>query len=126
MGTLIRRHRLTLLTALAITILSTIPVPEVKPLEDVPFFDKWVHFLMYGALTTAVWLDRRLARRPVTLPFVIVGMLLVPALFGGLMELVQAYCTTCRSGDWMDFYADAFGAALFTIVCSVANLFWKK
>ena len=36
----------------------------------------------------------------------------VPAvtLYGGLLELLQAYCTLTRSGDWVDLAADLIGA----------------
>lgn len=34
------------LLLVAITILSLIPIPDVPELGDVPFFDKWVHFVM--------------------------------------------------------------------------------
>ena len=33
-------------------------------------------------------------------------------LLGGLMELLQAYCTTTRSGEWLDFWADSLGVLL--------------
>ena len=32
-----------------------------------------------------------------------------PVCFGGLVEVLQATLTTCRSGDWLDFVADAVG-----------------
>ena len=31
---------------------------------------------------------------------------------GGSVELIQAYCTTTRSGEWLDFYADTVGVLL--------------
>jgi VanZ family protein len=33
-------------------------------------------------------------------------------LLGGLIELLQAYCTTTRSGEWLDFFADSIGVLL--------------
>jgi hypothetical protein len=33
-------------------------------------------------------------------------------LLGGLVELGQAYCTTTRSGEWLDFWADSIGVLL--------------
>ena len=33
---------------------------------------------------------------------------------GGLMELLQAYCTTTRSGEWLDFGADTVGVVIGT------------
>lgn len=110
------RFKFTLLLTIVITVLSTIPVPEVPELADVPFFDKWVHFVMYGALTCAMWFDKWLNSRKqhkysYSMAFVLMSFFF-PAVWGGLMELAQAYLTTCRSGDWIDFYADAFGALL--------------
>jgi len=110
------RYYFTLFLTIVITVLSTIPVPEVPELADVPFFDKWVHFVMYGALTCAMWLDKWLICKrnkeyTYSLSFVLLSFFF-PAIWGGLMELAQAYLTTCRSGDWVDFYADTFGALL--------------
>jgi VanZ family protein len=33
-------------------------------------------------------------------------------ILGGLVELGQAYCTTTRSGEWLDLIADAVGCTL--------------
>ena len=32
------------------------------------------------------------------------------------MELLQAHCTTTRSGEWLDFWADSLGVVLGTLV----------
>ena len=42
----------------------------------------------------------------------VVGMILL----GGIMELLQAYCTTTRSGEWLDFWADSAGVLLGSAV----------
>lgn len=112
-----KSYFLSYLTSLAIIILSVMPVPEVPELEDVPWWDKWVHFVMYGGLSLAVWFDycRKSKNRSLTFN-VVVLTLLYPVILGGLLELVQAYCTTCRSGDLLDFYADATGAFLGFVV----------
>lgn len=123
--TQIRNYKYSILVALAIIILSTIPVPEVKPLEEVPLIDKWVHFLMYAALSASMWLDRKLLRLPISASYFIL-MLLLPSLLGGLLELVQAYLTTCRSGEWLDAVADAIGAVIGTVVCYFIKLIWEK
>lgn len=34
----------------------------------------------------------------------------------GLIELAQAYCTTCRSGDWLDFAANTVGVLLGNVI----------
>lgn len=109
------KYKFTILISVIIFILSTIPFPEIPTLEDVPFIDKWVHFVMYGALTCAIYLDRKLAHQDTSIPFILSAFIL-PSLYGGLIELIQKYCTTCRSGEWLDFYADTFGAFLATII----------
>lgn len=40
-------------------------------------------------------------------PFIVIGL---PVLWGGSMELIQAYFTTSRSGDWRDELANTCGA----------------
>ena len=112
------KYPLTWLVSVVVVVLSTVPVPEVPELEDVPFFDKWVHFVMYASLSVAIWMHRRLICRRVMRPLLWVFLFVYPSVMGGLMELVQAYLTTCRSGDWVDFYADMFGALLGLIVCA--------
>lgn len=109
------RYPFSIVIGLAIAILSLIPVPEVPELEDVPFFDKWVHFIMYGALTCGMYLDRHISKKALNKTYITFAFVF-PSLYGGLMELLQAYCTTCRSGEWLDFYADTFGALLATLI----------
>ena len=50
-----------------------------------------------------------------------------PVAMSGLIELAQAYCTTNRSGDWLDLAANAIGA-LFGIAlgCFVTRALRKK
>ncbi len=128
----IARYKFSILISLAIIVLSTIPIPEVKPLEDVPFFDKWVHFVMYGALSFAMWLDANHYRLPFGLKLSCLScrfylvMVIIPSALGGLMELVQAYLTTVRSGDFIDFLADIIGAVIGTVVCYIIQLIWQQ
>ena len=122
----------TIFTSLAIVVLSLAPLPDNPPLESVPFIDKWVHFVMYGGLVLACWLDCRLYRtergygsdeksksgttadmgRNVRHVFV---FFLYASFLGGLMELAQSL-TSYRSGDIVDFYADVFGAGLMGLI----------
>ena len=115
------KHKFTIITAFIIFILSIIPLSEVPDFGDVPFMDKWVHFVMYGTLTFAMYLDRKLSKAEANTTFILVAFFL-PSIYGGILELVQKYCTSCRSGEWLDFYADTFGAFLATII---SLLIWK-
>lgn len=118
----------TILLSFVVITLSIIPVPEVPPLEDIPLFDKWVHFLMYGAVACCVWYDyyRNRADRKITLRTILFTVV-YPILLGGILELWQRYLTTCRSGEWLDFIADSIGAFLaFPIGAFIIRYFAKK
>lgn len=121
----IRRYKYSVLVALVITILSTIPIPEVKPLEGVPLIDKWVHFVMYASLSIAMWIDQKNAHQPLSPTFYLL-MIVLPSCLGGILELVQAYLTTCRSGEWLDVIADTIGAVIGTVGCFIIGLIWNR
>lgn len=60
---------------------------------------------MYAGTCSVIWLEhlRRL----------LLWAWLAPVMMSGLIELLQAYCTGGRrSGDWLDFLANATGATL--------------
>ncbi len=94
-------------------VLSVVPIPDVPDVADVPLFDKWVHMLMYAFVALAVWFDCYRSRADRRLTWgVAAGAVVWPILLGGGLELWQAYLTTCRSGEWLDFYADTVGTLL--------------
>jgi hypothetical protein len=37
-------------------------------------------------------------------------------ILGGLVELGQAYCTTTRSGEWLDLAANATGCTIGAVI----------
>ena len=108
-----RRRGFSLLAYTLTLILCLIPIPDVPQLDDVPLMDKWVHFVMYGGIASAVWLDiwRNAPSRRVE-PIYFLWAVLIPILFGALIELAQRYLTTYRSGEWLDFLADSVGVLL--------------
>ena len=117
-SSLLRSFWLSALTLAAIVWLSlTSYFPEVKPLRDVPFYDKWAHFLMYGCWTTIIWWEYwRYRKHHSSPPFgkMLILAIVIPTAVGGLLELAQAYLTTYRSGDWMDFLANTVGVLIGT------------
>ena len=121
----IKHFTFTILTTIAITLLSVLPFTEETPLDEVPFIDKWVHMVMYAGLAFMMWVDMKCyKRRPSTTPYAM--MFVYPTLLGGLLELVQAYCTTCRSGEWFDFLADSLGSLIMTVCCYIVSFVWQK
>lgn len=109
---MLKRHFWTLAASVAIIIASLIPIPEIKPLEDIPLMDKWTHFVMYGGLACAAWFDIYRSKTQVPTAGKLLLAIVYPILLGGLMELAQAYLTTCRNGDWLDFIANTIGAVI--------------
>ena len=117
----VREYPLSVLCILLIWVLSLTPFFPETPLDDVQFIDKWTHLIMYGGTCSVIWLEylRRHDRidwcKILLLP--VLGMILL----GGLMELLQVYCTTTRSGEWLDFWADSAGVLLGN---ALGLLFW--
>ena len=98
----------------AIWIICMIPVPET-PLNDVCFIDKWTHFVMYASLTVTIWweyISRHRKSSQFKMNRLLIGGILCPIAMGCLIELAQAYLTTCRSGDWFDAVCNAIGVIL--------------
>lgn len=110
--TIFKYYPLSILLTLGITVASLMPVPHTE-LNNVRFIDKWVHFVMYGSLSLALWFEYwRQHSRGINLRSLLVCWL-YPVGLGGLMEILQATCTGGRrSGDWLDVLANGTGATL--------------
>ena len=99
-----------------IWVLCLMPMPET-PLDDVAFIDKWTHIAMYGGLCFFIWVEYFRQHKAANMRRLLTGSWLLPIVQGGLLELLQAYCTGGRrSGDWLDFAANASGATLMLCV----------
>ena len=122
---ILKRYFWTTLVTVAIVVLSTMPIPEEAPLGDVPLIDKWVHMVMYAGLVFVIWVDHVVRSKQKFTWMARILMLLYAIALGGAMELVQAHLTTCRSGDWIDFEADAVGALIGKLVCVGLNCKFK-
>ena len=112
----LKRYPLSWCCIALIWILSLTPFFPETPFDKVEFADKWTHFIMYGGTCSVIWWEhlrhcKKEARKPnlrALFWFALVGMIIL----GGLVELGQAYCTTTRSGEWLDFFADSIGVLL--------------
>ncbi len=122
----LKQYIVTVLVTLSIIVLSTLPIPEDAPMSDVPLIDKWVHMVMYMGLVLAMWFDHVVRGEKKAKGKHFLFMFLYATLLGGLMELVQAYLTTCRSGDLIDFEADAIGAAIGVGLTLFVNKLWAE
>ena len=105
----IRRHPISVILILVIWYLSLFTPPKTE-LANVRFIDKWAHLLMYGSLAFVLWMeDLRVRKASPSMPRAL-ALYIGPVAMSGLIELAQAYCTTDRSGDWLDLAANAIGA----------------
>ncbi len=105
----IRRHPISVILILVIWYLSLFTPPKTE-LANVRFIDKWAHLLMYGSLAFVLWMeDWRMRKASPSMPRAL-ALYIGPVAMSGLIELAQAYCTTDRSGDWLDLAANAIGA----------------
>lgn len=108
----VRKYPLSVVLFLVIWYLSFFTPPQTR-LDDVQFIDKWVHIIMYGGTCTVLWIEY--LRRHDRLYAVSLSLLAwaAPILMSGLIEILQENCTGGRrSGDWLDFAANATGVTL--------------
>ena len=91
--------------------------PPKTELDEVEFIDKWVHIVMYGGTFLVLWIEYTIKHlRPDYKKLFFWGWLM-PIVMGGVLELLQEYCTGGhRSGDWLDFAADALGVTLAALI----------
>lgn len=112
-----RFYPLTILAIAVVTVLCLMPIEE-PPLQDVAFIDKWAHIVLFGGICSVIVFEMAINHH---LHYKWIAPCLA-ALYGGVVELMQAYLTTCRSGDMLDFYADAVGAfVLFPVALFVCK-----
>lgn len=113
----LKKYPLSLLIILAVVYLSFFKPPSTE-LSRIPNIDKIVHVCMYLGMSGMLWLEFWHAhiRRQAPHWHGWIGACVCPILFSGVVELLQAYCTTWRGGDWMDFAANTAGVVLATLV----------
>ncbi|MBQ2192827.1 MAG: VanZ family protein [Prevotella sp.] len=120
----IRKYPVSILLFIIIWILSLMPFFPETPLDDVKFIDKWTHLIMYGGTCSVLWIEyMRSHKTKGSAVKLFLLAWLAPILMSGLLELLQAYATTTRSGEWLDFAANSLGV---TLGAAVGLLLMKK
>ncbi|MCF0197942.1 MAG: VanZ family protein [Bacteroidaceae bacterium] len=114
----VKQFPLTFLTLLVIAVLSLMPVEEL-PDVNAPLADKWAHMVMYGGLSLVIWTEYTRKARPFRWGRASLLGLALPVVYGGVMELAQAFCTTYRTGDWLDAVANTLGAVAVSAVAYI-------
>ena len=111
----IKKYPVSLLIIAAVIYLSFFRPPSLE-VGTIPGFDKFVHFCMYGGLSGVLWIEFLRSHRLHDTPWwhAWIGAFLCPIAMSGLIEILQQYCTTYRSGDWFDFLANTCGVLVAT------------
>lgn len=101
---------------IGIWVLCFMDIPET-PLSEVRFIDKWTHSAMYLILGLSISLEYLRTKRRGSYRTLVLWAGLMPAVMGGLIEILQANCTGGRrSGEWLDFLADATGTVTALVI----------
>lgn len=111
MISILKTYPLTLLTVAVICYLSFFTPPHTE-LDNINNFDKLVHTCMYGGLSIIIWWEYLKKHDTICWKRFIPISVVFPIMMSGIIELLQAYCTTNRSGEWLDFVANSFGVVL--------------
>jgi VanZ family protein len=129
---LCRYHIPSALCAGAILLACVIKLPPDENPITIPYFDKIVHFTMFFSFSFLFILENRITgdkkwKEP--LPLILLTLLLT-AIFGGLIEIIQGEMTDYRSADIYDWYSDLAGSLtavlLSGILIAIRRLLGKK
>ena len=108
-------YPISLIIVAAVCYLSFFTPPQT-PLEEISFIDKIAHTCMYGGLCFILWIEYLRSHIFINKKKLFIGSVIVPILFGGVIELLQKYATENRSGEWLDFAANSLGIFLAALV----------
>lgn len=107
--------------AFIIFYLSCLMSPSDVPEVEFDFFipaDKIVHFCMYFGLALVASCNYIYVNRgEISINRLLLCTILIPILYGGLLEILQANFFS-REGDWWDFLANTLGV-LFSIPLAI-------
>lgn len=99
-----------------IWVLCFMDVPHT-PLDNITLIDKWTHILMYAGTCATIWYEYLRMHDSIARARVFLLAWLAPLVMSGLIEILQEYCTGGRrSGDWLDFAANAIGVTLGNVI----------
>lgn len=122
----ILRYIPTILAAGVITYFSLLREPHFRiiPPITIPHIDKLVHLLMYMFLSAVFSFD--LKRDKQTMTVILTLSVLVPTIYGGIIEILQERFFYPRTGEWLDWAADAIGALIGIYIYIVLTKYMYK
>lgn len=98
-------------------LIRSVNMPEMP--QGIPW-DKVAHFGMFFLLSAVSLYDYYLyhQRAPELMPWIFWGFVM-PVLYGGVIELLQSKVFIYRSGELLDFVADALGSLCALILALI-------
>lgn len=94
-----------------------------------PGFDKMVHCGLFFVIMVFITAGYTRKHAPAVLSVKTIAVFTVVAIFyGGIIELLQRYIFTWRSGEWNDLFADVIGIlmAAFSIFITLKAIGYEK
>ena len=119
--TLIYWRSLAIVCTIAYVCLLREPHVTLPPVTDM---DKWAHGVMYLVLALVMLWDNKKVGIPASYSWVIV--VLLAAIFGGFIEILQEYFFYPRTGDWMDWLADCTGTWVGTDIWYIGQKWHER
>lgn len=111
-----RKYPFSVACLVLIWLLSLTPIFPETPFDDVPFMDKWTHFVMYGGTCAILWWEYRRQHRRPDYKRLFLWAWLMPIVMSGTLELLQEYATSTRRGEWEDLAANATGVTIGAVI----------
>ena len=123
----LKKYPLSLFIIVIILYLSFFTPPQTD-MPEIPYMDKLAHICMYGGLCFLQWIEYLRIHSTIHWKKIISGAIVFPIALSGCIELVQAYCTEHRGGEWMDFAANTTGILLAALVgyYILRPIIWRK
>ncbi|NCC98238.1 MAG: hypothetical protein EOL95_00845 [Bacteroidia bacterium] len=108
---IIKAYWKTSLISIIIIYLSLIKIPSSIEIPKIPFYDKWVHLIMYACLCAIVLFD--CIKSSNSRPYISAAIYSIT--LGGILELLQILFPP-RSASFADFLANLIGCSLSLII----------
>jgi VanZ family protein len=122
---IIKQYYKSIIIGLLITWLSLSGSKTMVPgrMLDIPYIDKMGHFAMYAFFSAVLLLDS--CRWQLNRSF-IYALMLIPLLFGAIMEIMQMTLTTSRKAETFDLLANFGGVLTGLLLAHLARMVLAK
>lgn len=121
------RKTLTYWKSITVTCVITYGCLLRKPIYSLPNIehgDKWVHWIAFMLLTLVLlWDSKKIDLKQWKIWSIAI---LFPALYGGLIEILQQLFFYPRTGEWTDWLADCVGIAMGVIIGLVIQKWYER